>query len=232
MNVDGAESLEDIPEEAAVVQALKLIDKKEFLDEDVANIARELGDVVHQIVMDLAGFLPARLVEGKAGKVMDLRVVVDGVEQHHVAGGLVHAVRQVLGRAQNGVFGRLQDIIEAAQHDEGQDYLTVFRSLEIAAKDFGDLPDKAAQIPNVLFGYRSCAPFSSFVRCKPNFRLKVDQVGFRRVWSEAHRTAKPACLAAPSAAGHGRIRVCLPRRLLQQLGMAARAKASARSLSA
>ena len=43
---------------------------------------------------------------------------------------------------QNGVFGGLEDAIEATENNKRQDNLAVFRLLEVTAKGFGDLPNK------------------------------------------------------------------------------------------
>ena len=53
-----AEPLEHLPEDAAVLQALELVGEQELVEKDVADVGGELGDVVDQVLVQLAGVLP------------------------------------------------------------------------------------------------------------------------------------------------------------------------------
>ena len=152
-------------------QALELVDEEELVEDDVADVARELRDVVDEVVVELAGVLAVQPVKGEVRKVVDLHVAADRTEEDHVAGGVVHAVGQVRGGVKNVFLGTFQDAVEAAQHDEGQDDLAVFGPLEVAAQDLGDRPDESAQVLNVS-GHVFLVLVLSF-GCRPE-RLRVD----------------------------------------------------------
>ena len=53
---------------------------------------------------------------------------------------------------ENGIFAGFENTVEAAQHNEGQDYLAIFGLLEIPAQRFGDLPDEIRECFRLLYG--------------------------------------------------------------------------------
>ena len=55
MQVDLREAVEHLPENAALVEPLQLFGKEKLVEEDVADIAGKLGDVVDQVVVQLSG---------------------------------------------------------------------------------------------------------------------------------------------------------------------------------
>jgi hypothetical protein len=156
MQVDLREALKYVPEDAAILQALELVGEEEFVEEDVTDIAGKLGDVINEVLMQLGGVLAFELGEREGGKVVDLHVTAGGIEQDHVTGGVVHAVRKGLRRCQHGVLGSLEDAIEAAQHNKRQDHLAVFRLLEVAAQNFRYRPDERTEILNLRCIMRHC----------------------------------------------------------------------------
>jgi hypothetical protein len=60
------ETLEDLPEDATILQALDLVGEKEFVEENIANVAGKLRDVVEKIGMQVARVLTFRLLKVKA----------------------------------------------------------------------------------------------------------------------------------------------------------------------
>ena len=75
MQIDLREALEYLPENASVLQALELVGEEELVEKDVADIAGELGDVVEQIVVELAGVLALQTLEGEAAEIVDPDIV-------------------------------------------------------------------------------------------------------------------------------------------------------------
>ncbi len=121
------------------------------------TLPRELGDVVDQVLVELAGVLPLQRGEGEARQVVDLDVAAGGAEQDHVARRIVHPVAgRVFAAFEDGVLGLLQDAVEAAQHDERQDDLAILGLLEVAAQDFRDGPDERTEILNFRRIVRQC----------------------------------------------------------------------------
>ena len=138
VQVDLREPVEHLPENAALVEALQLFGEEKLVEEDVTDIAGKLGDVVDQVVVQLAGVLRLQAFEREGAEVVDLDVVAGGGEQDHLPGRVIHGVGQPLGRFEDVPFGRLQEAIETAQHDERQNDLAIFGLLEIATQDFRD----------------------------------------------------------------------------------------------
>ncbi len=64
MKIDFGEALERVPEDATLLEALELIGKQDLVEKDVADIGRKLCDVVHQVLMELAGVLALELGKG------------------------------------------------------------------------------------------------------------------------------------------------------------------------
>ena len=159
MQVDLGEALEYIPEDAAILQALELVGEQELVEKDVADIAGEFGDVIDEVLVELAGVLPFQRGECEAREVIDLDVVADGAEQDHVAGGIIHTVRQCLRGLKDGILGIFENAVQTAQDDERQDDLAVFGLFEVAAQDFRDRPDERAEILNLFCIFGKMPPF-------------------------------------------------------------------------
>jgi hypothetical protein len=93
----------------------------------------------------LLGVLPLQLRERERTVVVDPHAFARSQRQHHVAGLVIDAAGQTRMGLQYGILGRFQDAVEAAQYDEGEDYLAVFGLLEVAAQNFCDGPDKGGE---------------------------------------------------------------------------------------
>ena len=126
-------AVEHLPENAALVEALQLFGEEKLVEEDVADIAGELGDVIDQVLVQLAGVLSLQALECEGAEVVDLDVLAGSGEQDHVPGRVIHGVGQPLGRFEDILFCRIEEAIETAQHDERQNDLAIFGLLEIAA---------------------------------------------------------------------------------------------------
>ena len=72
--------------------------EEKLVEEDVADVAGELGDVIDQVVVQLAGILRLQAFEREGAEVVDLDVLAGCGEQDHVPGRVIHGVRQPLGR--------------------------------------------------------------------------------------------------------------------------------------
>src|SRR5438477_161007 len=84
----------------------------------VPHAGRKFGDVVDQVLMELAGVLAVQGPECEAAQVVNLDVPADSVEQDHVASRIVHALGQALRGLQNRRLRGLQDAVEPPHHDE------------------------------------------------------------------------------------------------------------------
>jgi hypothetical protein len=71
MQVDLRELVEDLIEQPGVIQTLELVREQELLEEDIADVARELGDVVDQVLVNVLRILTLERGEGEAGQVVD-----------------------------------------------------------------------------------------------------------------------------------------------------------------
>ena len=94
--------------------------------------------------MKLTRVLAAKLVEGEAGKIINVHIANDCAKKDHVAGGFVNTVRKGFVRSQNGVFRIFENTTEASKYRKRPDHFLVFELLEITAQSFGNGPDKAA----------------------------------------------------------------------------------------
>jgi hypothetical protein len=92
MQVDLAEALENLPEDAAVLQAFELIGEQELVEKDVADVAGELGYVIDKILMELPRVLAFQGLEGETGQVVDFDVATDGRIEDHVPGLVIDAI--------------------------------------------------------------------------------------------------------------------------------------------
>ena len=148
MQINRTKALENLPEDTALLQALQLVGEEELIQENVADVTREFGNIVQQVVVEPARILTAQLAEGEAGEIVKPQILAGrtagSLKQDMVARSFVHPLRQGCIGAQDRILGAFEDAIQAAQHDEGQDYLAVVRLLEIAAQYVGDGPDKSA----------------------------------------------------------------------------------------
>ena len=140
MQIDLAKTVEYLPEDVCLFEPFELVGEQEFVEEDVADVGREFGDVVDQILVELAGILTVEGFESEAAQIVDLDVAADGPEQDHVAGGIVYAFGQAFRGLQNRRLGGLKDTVEPSHHDERQDDLAVIGLLEVAPEDLGDRP--------------------------------------------------------------------------------------------
>jgi len=68
---------------------------------------------------------------------------------------LVSRRAQLLGTGDDLGLGRLQRLVEPADHDERQDHLAVVGLLVVAAKQLRDPPDKVRVVADV--GHRCCS---------------------------------------------------------------------------
>ena len=93
MQVDLREAVEHLPENAALIEALQLFGKEKLVQEDVADIAGELGDVIDQVVVQLAWVLSLQAFEREGAEVVDLDVLAGGGEQDHVPGRVIYGFR-------------------------------------------------------------------------------------------------------------------------------------------
>ena len=100
--------------------------EEKLVEEDVADIAGELGDVVDQVVVQLSGVLSLQAFEREGAEVVDLDVLAGGGEQDHVPGRVIHCFGQPLGRFEDILFCRIKEAIETAEHDERQNDLAIF----------------------------------------------------------------------------------------------------------
>ena len=92
MQVDLREAVEHLPENAALVEPLQLFGKEKLVEEDVADIAGKLGNVVDQVVVQLFGVLSLEAFKREGAEVVDLNVIAGSGEQDHVLGRVIHGV--------------------------------------------------------------------------------------------------------------------------------------------
>jgi hypothetical protein len=71
------------------------------------------------------------------------------VDYNRVSGLIIDAAGQPRTRLQHSILGWLQDAVEAAQHDEREYHLAVFRLFEVAAQDFSNGPEEGRSRLNV-----------------------------------------------------------------------------------
>ena len=55
MQIDLAKTVEYLPEDVGLFEPFELVGEQEFVEKDVADVGREFGDVVDQILVELAG---------------------------------------------------------------------------------------------------------------------------------------------------------------------------------
>ena len=196
VQVDLREAVEHLPENTALVEAFQLFGKEKLVEEDVADIAGELGDVVDQVVVQLTRVLSLQAFEGEGTEVVDIDVLAGSGEQDHVPGRVIHGVGQPPGRFEDILLGRIKEAIETAQHDERQNDLAIFGPLEIAAQNLRDRPDESRRDP----GYRhsSLALLSLLVSHRPADCRSIHLSISPRRNRQAPPTLKPGIL--PSAA--------------------------------
>ena len=84
----------------------------------IAEILR--GDFKQSEYGKVAGVLSLQAFEREGAEVVDLDVLAGSGEQDHVPGRVIHGVGQPLGRFEDVPFGRIEEAIETAEHDERQ----------------------------------------------------------------------------------------------------------------
>src|SRR3546814_20568534 len=91
MQVNFCETLKNIPEDSTFFEALKLVGKEKFIEENVTDVGRELRDVIDQIIVEPTGVLSFKSCQCEAGQVVNLHVASHRAEQDHLAGSIIHA---------------------------------------------------------------------------------------------------------------------------------------------
>jgi hypothetical protein len=71
VQVDGAEALEHLPEDATLFQSLEGFGEAEFVEKYIADVGRIPGDIVDQIVVELAEVLALEAGEGEGDRPTD-----------------------------------------------------------------------------------------------------------------------------------------------------------------
>ncbi|MEQ9258621.1 MAG: hypothetical protein RIG84_05950 [Roseovarius sp.] len=77
MQVNLGELVEDLIKQTGVVQALELVGEQELVEEDITDIARELRDVVDQVLVDVFRVLPLERGECETGQVLETNILPD-----------------------------------------------------------------------------------------------------------------------------------------------------------
>jgi hypothetical protein len=113
----------------------------ELLD-DVAGVGIEGGDPGPQVAGDL-GWVGEDASQGQAAGVVDIGEAGDRLQDRANVRDLALERGQAV---ENLLLARLEDAVEATQHDERQDRATVLGPLVVAAKEVGDRPDKASVV--------------------------------------------------------------------------------------
>ena len=112
----------------------------ELLD-DIAGGLGEASDVGEQVVGDIRGVIE-QAPEGQRRGVVEL-LAGDGTEDRvHV----LDSPGQLRRLGENGVLGRLEDAVEAANDGEGQDDFAVLGLLVVSTEQVGHRPDEAGVV--------------------------------------------------------------------------------------
>src|SRR3546814_10160266 len=122
----------DLPEDSTFFEALKLVGKEKFIEENVTDVGRELRDVIDQIIVELTGVLSFKSCQCEAGQVVNLHVASHRAEQDHLAGSIIHAFGDRFFCFENCFLRGFEDTIETPQYDEWQHYFAILRLLEVA----------------------------------------------------------------------------------------------------
>src|SRR6266851_5156435 len=69
--VDLGKTIEHLPQQGCFLEPLQLIGEQKLVEEYVSDRRRELGDVVHKIVVKLGGVLPLELCESECAVIID-----------------------------------------------------------------------------------------------------------------------------------------------------------------
>jgi len=150
MQVDLREPVEHLIEQPGVIQPLELIGEQEFIEEDVADVAGEIRDVVEQVAMNVLGILSLERGECEARLVVEADICADDAGQERIARLIIHVLGQRGRHVENGRLGLLQDAVEPPQNHKGQNHLAVFRLLEVAPEKFRDRPDETPKALDIV----------------------------------------------------------------------------------
>src|SRR5271165_2845143 len=71
VQVDGAEALEYLPEDATIFQSLEGFGKAKLVEKNVTDVGRKPGDIIDQIVVELAGVLALQTRECEAARIVN-----------------------------------------------------------------------------------------------------------------------------------------------------------------
>ena len=129
-----AEAVKDHPERAFFIKVFQDFSELELLDEDVAYVRAEPGQVVDEVRAKLACILLSQILEGELALIVDLPTCICHARKDRHAHLFVHLLGQVCCFVENGLLGAFENAVQTAQDREGQNDLSIFGLLEVTAQ--------------------------------------------------------------------------------------------------